>query len=280
MLNRVLIAVFLFASSDLAWSQEPPKAPQIEPKQQPESGLKAQENHNQQATPSIQPLPGIPEVSAEGADRKSQNKPEEGSEQGTEFWPPLYGYRLKVTDTLLVGITFLLFVATLALWLATRRLVRSAEKTAERQLRAYVSIDGAAIMNVASGQTPKAVIDFKNFGQTPAYNVTHWQVITKPQIFHQSDDPFRLPPADLYRSNAIIGPTSGMKMCSTANRHLTDEEFTGLADGTLAMYVFGEIRYRDAFGEDRFMRYRRMLGGHTGVEGNRLAATQYPDEAN
>jgi hypothetical protein len=29
--------------------------------------------------------------------------------QGTEFWPPLFGYRLKVTDTLLVTVTFLLF---------------------------------------------------------------------------------------------------------------------------------------------------------------------------
>jgi hypothetical protein len=65
-------------------------------------------------------------------------KQTELSEEGTEFWPPLFGYRLKITDTLLVTVTFLLFAATLALWLATRRLVKSGENTAKRQLRAYI----------------------------------------------------------------------------------------------------------------------------------------------
>jgi hypothetical protein len=59
-------------------------------------------------------------------------KQTELSEEGTEFWPPLFGYRLKITDTLLVTVTFLLFAATLALWLATRRLVKSGENTAKR----------------------------------------------------------------------------------------------------------------------------------------------------
>jgi hypothetical protein len=36
-------------------------------------------------------------------------KQTELSEEGTEFWPSLFGYRLKITDTLLVTVTFLLF---------------------------------------------------------------------------------------------------------------------------------------------------------------------------
>jgi hypothetical protein len=136
MLKNLFLAVLLFVSSDFAWSQEPPKTPQVEPKQQPESGLKAQENRGQQTPSPNQPLSNVPQIATDGTNSKGKSKAEERSEQGTEFWPPLYGYRLKVTDTLLVGITFLLFLATLALWLATRKLVNGAEKTSERQLRA------------------------------------------------------------------------------------------------------------------------------------------------
>jgi hypothetical protein len=83
-------------------------------------------------------------------------KQTELSEEGTEFWPPLFGYRLKITDTLLVTVTFLLFAATLALWLATRRLVKSGENTAKRQLRAYIvaTIKGWDVPETARAYSP------------------------------------------------------------------------------------------------------------------------------
>lgn len=106
MLKNLFLAVFLFVSSDCAWSQDPPKDPQVEPQKQPESGFEAQENRGQHTASPQQPFSGIPKIGPESANRKGQSKAEDGSEQGTEFWPPLFGYRLKVTDTLLVSITF------------------------------------------------------------------------------------------------------------------------------------------------------------------------------
>lgn len=67
--------------------------------------------------------------------------PQDG--QGTEYWPPIFGYRLKVTDTLVALFTGGLFVATWLLWEATKKLVQGAELTAERQLRAYVYLKEA-----------------------------------------------------------------------------------------------------------------------------------------
>jgi hypothetical protein len=177
MLKRLFLAIFLFASNDLAWSKEPPKAPQVEAKQHPESGLKAQENRGQQTAPSTQPLPGIPEISAEGTDRKGQSKTTDGSEQGTEFWPPLYGYRLKVTDTLLASITFLLFLATFALWLATRALVRGSERTANAQLRAYVACIPQGVKGVNPSERLAYSYTLLNGGSTPAHNMQHATVI-------------------------------------------------------------------------------------------------------
>jgi hypothetical protein len=52
----------------------------------------------------------------------------------------IWGRPLKITDTLLVGFTFLLFLATVALFFATRDLVDGADKNAEKQLRAYIGL--------------------------------------------------------------------------------------------------------------------------------------------
>ncbi len=172
MLKYLVPAVFLFASSDVAWSQEPPKAPQIEPKQQSESGLKAQENRGQKTAPSTQPLVGAPEIGTKGTDRKGQSESNERSEQGTEFWPPLYGYRLKVTDTLLVSITFLLFLATSALWFATRQLVRGTETAFNKLERPYLFITNAKNFFHDKERAPMGIAsvayEVANHGKTPA----------------------------------------------------------------------------------------------------------------
>ena len=47
-------------------------------------------------------------------------------------------------------------------------------RTARRQLRAYVFIDSTRIDGMNAGQTPEVALVIKNFGQTPAYKVTHW----------------------------------------------------------------------------------------------------------
>jgi len=44
--------------------------------------------------------------------------------------------------------------------------------TAERQLRAYVSVDSAEMIDLTAGFTPAALLRVKNSGQTPAYNLT------------------------------------------------------------------------------------------------------------
>jgi hypothetical protein len=117
---------------------------------------------------------GVIARSQELPSQAPQMKTEKQSElngEGTEFWPPLFGgYRLKVTDTLLVTVTFLLFAATLALWWSTRRLVKSGENTAKRQLRAYIV---ATIKGCDVPETSDGIFTFhlaiKNTGQTPAH---------------------------------------------------------------------------------------------------------------
>jgi hypothetical protein len=53
-------------------------------------------------------------------------------------------------NELIAAFTILLAIVTLFLWWATRGLVRGAEETARRQLRAYVFVEAAGMYNVTT----------------------------------------------------------------------------------------------------------------------------------
>jgi hypothetical protein len=103
---------------------------------------------------------------------EDQDGAQRGADEGTEFWAAFLGYRLKVTDTLIAAFTALLFLATVALWLATRNLVRGAERTSEQQLRAYVYTETTPLRLDQANLGVETLI--KNSGQTPAYEVRSW----------------------------------------------------------------------------------------------------------
>src|SRR5258706_6905725 len=73
----------------------------------------------------------------------------------------------------IAAFTVILAFATAFLWGATRQLVKGADDTAKRQLRAYVFVDSVNVANVVEGSgPPESRVIIKNFGQTPAYQVT------------------------------------------------------------------------------------------------------------
>ena len=118
---------------------------------------------------------------------------------GTEFWPPFFGYRLKVTDTLIVAFTAALFFATWLLWSATKSLVVGAERTAERQLRAYVYFKETKVDFAAR----KVAYRIDNFGQTPAHKV---RLLTIAKVVDWRDGrPSEIPIPDRVRNHRQHG---------------------------------------------------------------------------
>jgi hypothetical protein len=204
--------------------------------------------------------------------------------EGTEFWPPLLGYRLKITDTLVAAFTALLFFATLALWWSTRSLVRGAEETAQRQLRAYVFVETASITHVDDNEgVPEAIVTIKNFGQTPAYrlvNLTSLALCRYPAPPHI---------ASAMEQDMLAGITASTDMgpghfqhapvSNGIGRSFTEDEMQGLASGKYVIYVYGRVRYVDAFGNKQLTKYRFMSGGPAGVRGGQLAGCEEGNEA-
>lgn len=172
----------------------------------------------------------------------------------------------------LAFLTLVLAIGTLFLWLATRRLVRGSEKTAERQLRAYVFPFHNKIEKFDT--SPLVNVGFKNSGQTPAYDVTVWTVvgIAAYPFANKPEQPINIQKS---QKSGHIGPGAEMHTICKLGRSVTTSETTAVTAGTAALYVYGELTYQDAFGKPRFTHVCFFHGGSAGCNTKGLMATYY-----
>jgi hypothetical protein len=191
----------------------------------------------------------------------------------------------KTLDDPLAAFTAILTIATIGLAFGVLFQIKDARASSERQLRAYVFISGARVVNATEGDGPlEAHVVVKNFGQTPAYklvNVNGFALDRYPPPptlnLVVPEEQFRM----FGRSKSDLGPTQSEDARQAVDRPpLSEEERRALAHGALVIYVYGEIRYQDAFGRDQWTKYRLMLGGPAGVRpGGRLAPCEDGNEA-
>jgi hypothetical protein len=167
---------------------------------------------------------------------------------------------------------WLLSIVTLMLWGATVGLVRSANRTAETQLRAYFDLTSATVMDFVEGGHPNVLIEFKNVGQTPAFDVV---CKLSTQIRPIDDEP---PAVDIdlrsaTASKGTIGRDGTLTThleCSTLTKHF----FTAVKDGEAALFAYGIIRYRDIYARNRYLRFRMaLLEQNLSPEGEGIMAT-------
>lgn len=177
---------------------------------------------------------------------------------------------------------------TLALILTIFAIMRQTgtlKDSAERQLRAYVLPDNGTIINIANpvpifpGQVfpptgaeitnvacgPIAHIQIKNTGQTPAFNVENWGNICIRECPLVATLPGKVGPNP-------IRSTLGSGIISTKtlfhNPVLTAKEIADLRAGTAAIYVYGEIHYKDIFNQPhstKFSLMHHVMSGAIGV---------------
>lgn len=159
---------------------------------------------------------------------------------------------------------------------AAEHTVSTMKDTAERQLRAYVSVDSAEIIDLAAGLTPAARLIVKNSGQTPAYNLTGIGGIAIGESFE------KLPPptGSTAMSKSSLSAGAIADQLHQAPQPLTSEAMAALIAGTVILWVYGELHYRDTFDVIRFTKYRFQVGGTAGIRGNRMAICEEGNEQN
>jgi len=171
--------------------------------------------------------------------------------------------------------TVVLAVATIALALFSLCQVVIMSRSARRQLRAYVFVSTAEI-DIDDPQNLRASVSIKNSGQTPAYDLINRGGVTIGEV------PLReaLRPRDREASlsKSALGPGEVLgKYFGT--RPLTPDERAAVRSGSHAIYVYGEILYRDAFGRRRYSRYRFMHGGEAPIRHRHLVVCEEGNEA-
>src|SRR5580700_4128136 len=194
-------------------------------------------------------------------------------EEGAEFWSIL-GYRLKVTDTLLAAFTFLLFGATVALWLSTHNLVRGADKTAERQLRAYIYIEKTNL--TCKNDHWELSFCIKNFGQTPAHNVI---VRSGSAAVDWNGGPASVPVPSRTDSLGSMGPQGDVFEIVPEIADTVSATRPGLENKTKALFVADTIEYTTVFGGPHRTDFRYYVGGDKGYSDANLDGKMFADKA-
>ena len=154
---------------------------------------------------------------------------------------------------------------------ASDKQARIADETAEKQLRAYITISETHICNIAEVFPPKAFFQVKNSGQTPAYNVRLFcQVMIRPFPY---DGPF---PVDYKQqgTSAVIGP--GLSLTNNIPfPNFPMDAIPLLIEGKAILYIYGEMYYRDIFKKEHVTKFRLYHGGDRPVcEGGINAAPE------
>lgn len=167
----------------------------------------------------------------------------------------------KITDATvaLAWITGILAAFTALLWGATYCLVRNAKDTAKRQLRAYVNVAIVKMVNAKrDGFIRQQVhIELKNFGQTPAQNIRLWREM----------DIRELPLVGNLERTTTRTVQHGVLAPSDVYKSIQDTPLFDSADGAevherkKALYVWGELRYDDAFGDERITYFQYVYTG-------------------
>ncbi|MCP3414224.1 hypothetical protein NLM16_08940 [Bradyrhizobium brasilense] len=168
---------------------------------------------------------------------------------------------------------WLLFVATMGLWWATRQLVTGAEKTSERQLRAYVFVRPISTYFLYDGDTCRVTITYvmKNSGQTPAFQLIHFGEIQNLMV--PTATPITIPAPVGPLSALSLGP--GAEIESTVWGIMNVDKLKELGTSLKKIHVVGTAIYFDAFKKRRETQFcfyvenlNEILSSHTGIGGN------------
>ncbi len=145
--------------------------------------------------------------------------------------------------------TFLLFVATCALCWITYRLVTGADKNAQMQLRAYISMKHEEKIYLTDSKCPAVSIVVKNHGKTPAHSLMCCVYIClhKWPLEIELDSPVFAENA----SQTTLAPHEQIRQYAELPRELNLQEIEAIEHQKGAIVVWGEVRYTDVFGGQR-----------------------------
>lgn len=198
---------------------------------------------------------------------KADSPDEDADNKGKEpFWQRATSDPIAVFTLVLTVFTGILAWATYSLWKATERLVKDAEDTSERQLRAYVTLDHIGSQKIVTDTGQITSVSFQpilmNSGQTIARKVSYY---TTMNCFYADDVPdarFGTMPGESVVST-IIGPHQMEH--GPATKQIKATEFIELVRNRATILIYGAVSYTDVFEKPRRTEFSAFFdaGGHS-----------------
>ena len=131
-----------------------------------------------------------------------------------------------------------------------------ANGAAEKQLRAYVTLTSACALQYTPRKF-RASLTVKNAGQTPAYKVmSKSTAIFKPKTYSGKFDLSQ----ETYTNGKEMTSGPGREWTINVDYNLQKTDEPGFNAHTSVIWVFGQIVYVDAFGNERFTNFRFKQG--------------------
>ena len=161
-----------------------------------------------------------------------------------------------------LGLLFFTLCATIAAALYARQAARAAHRTvlvmqdtAERQLRAYITLSaGVVLPSKPSSGEAELVIRLRNGGATPAYRVRVWHRF---KIGESDDEPFA--EEGEFLSEGIVGPGDTIGINSVEPLDATGTE--RIKTTYDRFFAWGRVEYCDAFGRPHFFSFKTSATG-------------------
>lgn len=157
--------------------------------------------------------------------------------------------REKTTrDRWMVWLNAIYVLLTLFIAFFTGRLWWTGKKTAQRQLRAYVfeQADMEGLEQIQGFLVAQVAI--KNAGLTPAHDVEAWAALVHLNEVEYCSHSFKAQGVPITTGKFVVNPGS----LHTVGARISDRS----ADPNQSLYLYGEIAYRDVFGDRHFTRFR------------------------
>jgi hypothetical protein len=169
--------------------------------------------------------------------------------------------------------TVILGVATWKLWRATDALVKGAEDTGKRQLRAYLVVEADVIMNFEADKITIGHFWIRNVGQTPPHDVI---MATGVHIAPPRHTPvFDKPSSESLRAEANARRAyfaQQTEVHKNAARAFSQVEIDSVLAGESRLCVGGRVYYKDIFNNEW---HTDFLYVYSGPETKTMIPAQY-----
>jgi hypothetical protein len=219
-----------------------------------------QEQHQTQPAKQV----GTAQLNALG-DAPDQSECGIGKNKQSNYWERFVCY-VEARDKfftafstiIIAGFTICLAFATVFLYFATKNLVDGADDTAQRQLRAYIGLHGMETTVYPFEKGGYAFIahaELRNYGQTPAYDLT---VKSNVKIDTLENVPFDDLPGLERGVPSIAFRDVGFHV--NVGWPISEEDKIALYERKKVFFFWGKVDYRDAFNKWHHFTFRLVSG--------------------